>query len=232
LNEKTIMNTTNFLIVKTKTLLLVLLLFSVPLKAQKYEYVGIKFGYSPNVSGWNGNPFNINLYYNHLHDPPKIDNFFFGFNFELSRSKYFSTLFEADYKFRNYKFDMDIFNEFGQFTGTSSTSGDISYLSFAVSEKLRYSPGKFSFYVYAGLRTDIFLIKSGYMSLLKQTADMNSLMFGLSSGAGIAFGKKHRFSLEFYYLPDFTKQYNSPTGNIRYSDYGVTLGYGIVIGSK
>jgi len=230
--KKSIMKMFNFSIVKVKALLLILLFISIPLKAQKYEYVGVKFGYSPHVSGWDGNPFNINLYYNHLHEPPKINNLFFGFNFEISRSKFYSTLFELDYKFRNYKFDADKFNEFGQFTGTSSTSGDISYLSLSASEKLRYDAGKFSFYAFAGLRTDIFLIKSGYMSLLKQIADMNSFMFGLNSGMGIAYGKKHRFSLEFYFLPDFTKHYSSSAGDIRYIDYGFIFGYGIVIGSK
>ncbi len=223
------MNFPGFVIHKVKIFLL-LILFTISVSAQDYEYFGLKFGYSPSVGGWSESPFNTAFYYNHLQNPPSIDNIFIGFNFELSRSRNYSTLFGADYKFRNYKFDTDKFNEFGQFTGTTSTSGDINYLSFSVSEKFRYDPGIFSLYAYAGLRTDFFIIRSGFMSLLEQTSDMNTFMFGLNSGVGAAVGKKHRVSLEFYFQPDFTKHFSSSTGSIRYLDFGVSLGYGVVTG--
>lgn len=210
----------------------ILTLFYGSAYAQNYEYYGIKLGYSPSVKGWSDNPFDENYYYNHLRDEPKIDNLFFGFNFEFSRSKVFSTLFELDYKIRSYKFNLDTYNEFGQLTGSKSISGEITYLSFSVTEKFRYNPSLFSLYAFAGLRTDIYINKSGYISLLKQKSDMNSLMFGLNSGVGIAYGKKHRFSLEFYFKPDLTKHYSSSSGTIRYLDFGLSLGYGIVISRK
>jgi hypothetical protein len=218
------------LIFKYSKTFLILIIFTFPLFAQDYEYFGLKLGYSPAVSGWNDSPFNTEFYYNRLKNPPDIDNLFFGFNFELSRSKVYSTLFEADYRFRNYKFNTDKYNEFGQLTGTTSTSGDINYLSFSVSEKFRYNPGIFSLYAFAGLRADFFIIRSGFMSLLEQNSDMNTFMFGLNSGVGAAIGKKHRVSLEFYFLPDFTKHYSSSTGSIRYLDFGFSLGYGVVTG--
>jgi hypothetical protein len=211
---------------KNYKLLIILLLFPISANAQSYDGGGIKLGFSPHGYGWHGNPFNTNFYYSHLHDPPKINNFFVGLFFEFSKSKLFSTFGELDIKGRDYEFSSDDYNSSGQFTGTSSTSATVTYLSLSICEKIRYDIGKFSFYCYAGPRIDLYMIKNGYMSLLKQHFDLNNFQFGLNSGFGISFGKKHRVLLECYFIPDLTKHYSSATGDIVYKEYGFTIGYG------
>jgi len=183
---------------------------------------GVKFNYSPHVYGWHEKPFNVSFYYEDIHDPPKMSDFYFGFFAEFSKHRNLATVIDIDYGGRDYTFSVtDKRNN-----SPTETSGTIMMLSLAVSEKLKYGTGKFTFYSFATLRCDLNIIKSGYMDFLRQYAELHSFIPGMNLGVGISFGKKHRVSLDIHYDFDLRNHYESTTGNIKYKGYGITLGYG------
>lgn len=193
-------------------ILFFLLTLSVQAQTWRYTGFGIKINYFPKITGWNEKPLDINFYSHQIQEPPKMNSFSIGLFFEFSKYKYLSTLIDFDIKFRDYNFNV--------------VSGDINMLSLSGSEKLKYAAGKFIFYAFAGPRVDFYLLKSGFMDLVRQHADLKNFILGMTTGVGISFGKKHRFSLDFHLDPDFIKHFSSSTGSVRYNEYGLSLGYG------
>ena len=210
---------------KQKTFIL-LLLIVIPLSihSQNFTGYGLRFGYATNDYGWS-HPDN---YLDTAYLQPTSYTIRVGLSGEFLNRKYISTAVNWGIKFRSYKFDYRIHNSSGAVVGLSSVKNDITWTTLGVAEKFRLPYGTWMIYAYGGFEASYRIgknISAGFENVFDNSKKYS---IGILSGAGIAKGiGNFLISAEFYFIPDLTKTYTSDAGQVRNTEMGISLGFGL-----
>jgi len=204
-----------------KYIILLCTLAPLLLQAQSFKSYGLTTSFTLAASGWE-NPDTLGNYY---HNKAYINTFTLGTYGEFLNKKYYSTMIDVLFKWRRYYFQYDLTPSPSQ---ARMINNDMYFLSLAVYEKIKYDNGRWSAYVFGGIRANIRYKNSIEYDIQRIFENSNASSAALTAGIGFRKRIEKFFSIsaDIYYDMDFSKMYESAGGYVRNSEIGIRIGFG------